>query len=77
MMSLTQLEAVRPLLDQWNAELERSRREYAAHPIVSCLGILYGPEGDEWPCERVRNHRDHLCNRCRTEAAWARYLAGR
>ena len=66
MMTVTQLEALRPALAAWNAANARARREYDAHPIAACAGmrhIDWRGVDLEFPCEEMATMAD-LCRRC-------------
>lgn len=64
-MWLSELEALRPLFDEWNAANKRARREHEEHPIVTCLGIIR-TDGEAVPCWNLRVHGD-LCRGCANE----------
>ena len=47
---------------EWTAANERARAEYAAHPIVSCVGVKR-VGGEEIPCMGMAG-KSGLCRRC-------------
>lgn len=72
MFTLTQLEAMRPALDDYNRRNKAARDQYATHPIAICSGWREDGEGNGRPCLNERHPRDVLCQGCRKAAAKAR-----
>lgn len=62
MLTISQLEALRPELDAWNLRQQQARNEYARHPIAACAGIRR-IEGEAVPCDAMAITGD-LCRHC-------------
>lgn len=70
MLTLTQLEALRPTFTEWTNAIKRARREYDQHPTASCAGVRRIDE-QTVPCDRLARTGDTLCLGCRSEATKA------
>lgn len=75
MFTLTQLEAMRPALDDYNRRNKAARDQYASHPTAICAGWREDRKGNERPCLNGSHPRDVLCKACRKVAALARLAA--
>jgi hypothetical protein len=62
-MWLTDIERLRPELDAWNAGIERSKDEYAAHPRAACTAMSRWADARWRPCDEIATHGER-CHRC-------------
>lgn len=62
MMWLRDLEAIRPTLDAWNRDIQRSIDEYATHPSAACSGVNR-VDDKAIPCDLLAETDSRLCRK--------------